>query len=567
MPPWLPDAGSGPFVGERRLAPAEIERIAAWVEQGAPRGDPALLPPRPHWTEGWQLGEPDLVVSMTAPYTLAADGFDIYRNFVLPVALPRRRFVRAVEFRPGNPKVVHHARLFVDAGRRSRSLDAADAAPGFAGMSLTTAESPSGAILGWTPGKVPQPSPEGVAWTLAPGSDLVLQLHLVPSGRPETVRARVGLYFTDEPPRRETFAFVLGSRDIDIPAGSVGVAVEDDYTLPVDVEVLSLYPHAHYLGHTVRAEARLPDGTTRTLLSIRDWDFNWQDEYRFVDPMALPAGTRVHLRTTFDNSEDNPRNPFVPPRRVTYGASTRDEMAELMVQVVARRPADRALLERDFERKRTEDAITFRLRRLVAHPDSAEDLAALGASYLHAGRFDQAEGALRRAVALDPSDAIAWNNLGYALRRRGRAADAAAPYRAALRLDPGLAEAHQGLATALRALGRDAEARDELEAALALAPDSPALLTETAWLLATSTAPGVRAGPRALELARRADTLSGGAEPAAAATLAAALAASGRFDEAVSAGERALQLAAGSPDAAEIRRQLGLYRAGRPFEP
>lgn len=340
MPPWLPSPGYRELAGTRRLDSAEIAMIQAWVAAGAPRGDPADLPPAPEFTSAWALGEPDLVVEMPA-YSVPAEGRDLYRNLVASVPGDMRRYVRAVDLRPGNRGVVHHARLMVDSTTSSRELDASDPEPGFDGMELmSNANNPPGHFVGWTPGRVPQAGYEHLAWALEPGSDLVLQLHLRPSGRPETVRARVGLYLADEPPSRTAVLVLLGTEVIDIPAGASNYVVRDSFTLPVSVDVLSVYPHAHYLGKTMEGFARLPDGRTEHLLHIDDWDFDWQDQYRFAEPLTLPAGTVLGMRFTYDNSVANPQNPNDPPVRVTYGSSSTDEMASLIIQVVPRSSAD-----------------------------------------------------------------------------------------------------------------------------------------------------------------------------------------------------------------------------------
>lgn len=351
MPPWLPEAGYREFAGTRRLADGEIATIRAWAAAGAPEGDPADLPPAPTFTSVWPLGEPDLVVEMP-DYEVPGNGRDLYRNLVAAVPGDARRYVRAVDLRPGNPTVVHHARLMVDATTSSREQAATDSEPGFDGMEVrSNARNPSGHFVGWTPGRVPHGGYEELAWALEPGSDLVLQLHLRPSGRAETVRPRVGFYLADEPPSRTAALVSLGTEVIDIPAGEPNYVVTDSFTLPVPVEVLSVYPHAHYLGKTMEGLAHLPDGRTEHLIRIDDWDFNWQDEYRLAEPLSLPAGTVLAMRFTYDNSADNPQNPSEPPVRVTYGSASTDEMADLLVQVVPRSAAAAETLNRELARK------------------------------------------------------------------------------------------------------------------------------------------------------------------------------------------------------------------------
>ncbi len=346
MPPWLP-ADEAVFVGERRLTRTQRETLARWAEGGAPEGDPARAPSPPAVTDTWPLGPPDLVLPVPR-YVLPAEGRDVYRNLVVPIPVERTRFIKAVELNPGNRRVVHHARMMVDTSESSSALDGEDAEPGFDGMELRSrATNPDGHFVGWTPGKVTLPPLEGMAWRVDPGTDLVLQLHLRTTGREEVVDAEVGLYFDDQPPRRSPVILIVSSLMIDIPPGMDDYRVTHSYTLPVDVEVLSVYPHAHYLGRRLQGFAVLPDGGKRQLIDIPEWDFNWQDEYRYREPIPLPAGAVVTMEFSFDNSSENPHNPNDPPVRVRYGSTSVDEMADLILQVLPKSTADRERLAAD----------------------------------------------------------------------------------------------------------------------------------------------------------------------------------------------------------------------------
>jgi len=196
MPPWLPEPGYGAFANERRLRPEQIDMIARWVDAGAPEGDPADKPRTPDWPKGWQLGEPDMVVTLPQPYTLPTAGPDVFRNFVMPLPLPSTRYVRAMEFRTDNPRVLHHASVGVDRTRASRALDRADSEPGFAVMPEDEVRN----VYGWSPGKAPFMEAADSAWSLEAGSDLVAQLHMLPSGKAERIQPSIGLFFTDTPP-------------------------------------------------------------------------------------------------------------------------------------------------------------------------------------------------------------------------------------------------------------------------------------------------------------------------------------------------------------------------------
>src|SRR6516225_5167730 len=291
MPPWKPVPGKGDFQSARRLTDAELQLLQQWLASGAPEGDGSKRAALPNWGDGWRMGHPDLVVAMPEDFVVPADGSDVFRTFVMPIPVSSARYVRAIEFHPGNPRVVHHANLGVDRTRSSRQLDLRDPDPGYAGSMERDARYPEGQLLGWTPGQAPHPVPDGTQWRLEPGSDLVVQLHLQLTGKRERVGVSVGFFFTTEPPTRTPVGLRLGSETIDIPAGEREYVVADQYRLPVDVDVLAVQPHAHNLARRMEARADLPDGTTRWLIAIDDWDFRWQDVYRYAKPFVLPKGT------------------------------------------------------------------------------------------------------------------------------------------------------------------------------------------------------------------------------------------------------------------------------------
>jgi hypothetical protein len=328
MPPWLPDAPH--FANERRLTDGEIAAFREWAAAGAPEGNPSELPAPPQFPEGWSLGTPGLEAEMPAPFQVPADGPDLYRCFAIPLPNHAQRYVRAIEIRPGNPQVVHHALLFQDALGAARKRDAGSGyecfgTPGFL---------PARGLGGWTPGSQPVIMQPGMAETLYASSNLVIQVHYHPTGKPETDRTRVALYFTGEKPRRHAADVALTSSRIDIPPGQSDYKVTDHFTMPVDVDVLGIIPHAHYICREMLGYAVLPDGKRRTLIHIPDWNFNWQEQYTYPAPIRLPAGTRVEMEFTYDNSDANPRNPRHPPQRVTYGPASTDEMAGLHLEVI-----------------------------------------------------------------------------------------------------------------------------------------------------------------------------------------------------------------------------------------
>lgn len=605
MPPWKPAPGfGGPFIGSRRLADGDVALFRRWAEAGAPAGDLRRLPPPPAWPEGWRLGTPDVVVTMPEPYTVPADAPDTFRNFVLPIPIGRPALVAGIEFRPGNARVAHHANLRLDPTHSSRRLDAEDPAPGYEGPLSPRAHYPDGHFLGWTPGQLPPLAEPGMAWRLEPGSDFVIQLHMQSTGRPESIRASVGLYFTDDPPTRTPMMLRLGRQSIDIPPGAPRYVVRDRFTLPVGAELIGVQPHAHFRATEVNGFATFPDGRTEPLIRIPDWDFNWQDVYRYETRPFLPAGTTVAMEYVYDNSAANPRNPDHPPRRVRFGQFSNDEMGDLWLQLLPRSEADRRTLVRAFMPKvRNEDIVGYE-SMLASDPDNAvlhRDVAVL---YMTAGRtaaavrhyrralaldpasatahynlatllaaggaLDEALRHFRRAVALRPAHAAAHNNLGAVLKALGRPAEAAPHFERAVALDAGNAAAHNNLASALASSGRAADAVRHYRRALALEPDGIEALTSLAWILATSGGEPPRAPAEALALAERAAALTGRRDVNVLATLAAACAATGRFDEALAAQRQALSLARtlGGPGlVTELQRRLALYSQGRPFRP
>ena len=331
MPPWPPEPGYGDLAGSRRLTDEQVALIQRWAAEGAPEGPPSTPPPLPAFTEGWQLGPPDLVIELPEPYTVPAEGTDVFRNFVVRAPVHGPRYVRAMELRPGDKRVVHHANVLLDRSGSARRRDAKDPGPGFAGMDVeleSDAFEPDSHFLFWKPGTAAITEPEGMAWTIDERTDLVLNLHLQPSGKPETIRPVVGLYFTETAPTRFPMLLQLEHDGaIDIPPGAPDFVVTDEYTLPVDAEVLAVYPHAHYVGKDVQGFATLPDGTRTWLIWIRDWDFAWQAVYPLAHPVFLPRGSVLHLRIAYDNSEGNVRNPSHPPKRVVRATGRRTRWA------------------------------------------------------------------------------------------------------------------------------------------------------------------------------------------------------------------------------------------------
>jgi hypothetical protein len=334
MPPWKAEPGAGHFADERRLSDDQIAMLARWVEAGAPEGDSADLPPAPRFAEGWQLGEPDLLVKMSEPYPLVAEGRDVYRCFVIPLAIPEGKSIKAIEYRAGNRKIVHHAVLA--ALPHQAALDKLQEGDG---KSFASGLAPPGQLLPgqlafWTPGIEPRPLPDGYAAAWPVGADLILQLHLHPSGKPETEQSSLGLYLTDEKPKGRLKLMILSNNKIQIPAGDASYVLTASRTLREDAAIYGIFPHMHLIGKTVKVTATLPDGSTEPLISIGDWNFNWQHYFQYATPLRIPAGTRLDARFTYDNSDANPANPNKPPQPVTYGEQTANEMGIVVLDFI-----------------------------------------------------------------------------------------------------------------------------------------------------------------------------------------------------------------------------------------
>lgn len=363
MPPWHPEPGHGEFRDERRLSATQIALFAKWVETGMAEGDAAKTPALPKFPEGWRIGTPDLIVKMDKPFVVPAAGPDLYQNFVIPLDLKEDKWVTAVEFRSTAPATVHHVLYHLDDSGRARAADAKTPEPGFPGIGFRQ----TGTLGGWAVGGTAAKLPDGLALPLKKGSDLVLQTHFHPSGKAESETLTVGIYFADKAPPRllsgiqlpPVFGLFSG---MTIPAGKADYTVTDSFTLPVDVELVGVGAHAHYLGKAMTATATLPDKTEKKLFQIKDWDFNWQGQYFYKEFVKLPKGTVIRASVTWDNSAENPRNPSSPPVDVKWGETTGDEMGAISFRAVTPVEADTPTLRAATRRHAGEAYAKLRLQ-------------------------------------------------------------------------------------------------------------------------------------------------------------------------------------------------------------
>ena len=468
MPPWLPEPQELKFADERRLSEEQIATIRKWVDQGMLEGKPSDLPPKPKFVEGWQLGQPDLILKAEKPYILQASGTDQYWNFILPVPIHETRWARAVEIRPGDKRLVHHANILVDRYESARIMEK-DKGSGFGGMEVRIASEvfdPDSHFLFWKPGTVVTNEPDGMALRLDKGTDLVLNTHLQPSGRAEPIQPSVGVYFTDKPATVHPMLLQMqNDAALDIPPGDSNFVVTDEFTLPIDVDLLGIYPHAHYLGKDLLATAVLPDGTTKTLIHIKHWDLNWQAVYRYADPVSLPKSTVLKMQYVYDNSEDNTVNPNHPPARVQGGNRSTDEMAHLWLQVLPKNDPShqgdpRMVLQEAWARHEVEKA-----------PGSFESRYNLGQMLQARGALDEAVEQFQVALAIRPTDAIANNALGGALLAKGDVSGAMTHFNAALASEPDYFDAHYNLGNVFAAQGDFRAAAEQFSEAAKINPN------------------------------------------------------------------------------------------------
>ncbi|MBV8072306.1 MAG: tetratricopeptide repeat protein [Acidobacteriaceae bacterium] len=473
MPPWPPERGIGDFAGDRSLTDAQIRLIADWVKQGRVEGNASDLPAAPVFKNEWQMGTPDLILRMKEPFHMPAAGADVFRNFIIPSGLRETKYVRGLELHLDNTRVVHHANVVLDRTRSMRGRDGQDGQPGFPGMDVITEAAantfdPDSNFLFWKPGTVPHLAPEDMSWRLDPDTDLVVNLHLQATGKPEEVQAEIGLYFSAKPPTRFPMLLQLEHDGaLHIPPGDRNFAVTDHLTLPEAVDVLAIYPHAHYLGKVIQAWAVLPDGTRRDLIRIPDWDINWQAEYDYKTPISLPKGTRIEMRIRYDNSEANPRNPNHPPKLVEAGNRSKDEMGHVWLQVLPNGSGPGG----EDPRLNLQEAVMR--RRLEKYPQDFLAYYNLGALEQYRGKLDEALSCYGNAMRLEPKNATVLNSYGAVLLMQERVPEATQQFQRALAAEPTYLNARYNLGRALAETGDLDGAAAAFELVLEQRPDDP----------------------------------------------------------------------------------------------
>lgn len=341
MPPWRPKPHYGRFRDERYLSDTQIALFTAWRDNDDALGQDADRMPRFNAPDpGWRLGEPDLVLEMTEPYQVPATGEDVYRYFVIPSGLIQDQTVIAIDFQPGDPAVVHHANFFADYSGKARAEDANDREPGFSVfgtgefMSYDNTETDSFGIGGWAPGAEPYSLPDDVGLWLPAGGDIVVEIHYKLNGIATSDRSKIAFYFADRETTDYVDGLLIGTQELDIPAGEESYIRHIAMDVPVGFRLVDVMPHMHYIGTRTRMTVTFPDGRVQPIFGIEEWDLRWQNIYLMRTPLHIPAGSRLDAWFEYDNSDENSDNPYSPPRRMKWGWQSEEEMAEVWLGVI-----------------------------------------------------------------------------------------------------------------------------------------------------------------------------------------------------------------------------------------
>lgn len=355
MPPWHADPHYGSFENDPSLSQAEIDVIRTWVEQGAKEGDSKDLPAVPAFVEGWRIGRPDLVFSMPTEYTVKADAPDDYEDFTVPTNLREDVWITAVELKPGNRRVVHHAHAYVTPPKSPQSgavstpslfdrftfkegtvrhirpgvpvIDDACRYIGEGGLPDQKFHEEAEELTTFVPGRAPEIYPTGYARLIPAGSTLTFQIHYAKgTGKDEKDRTSVGFILAKDAPRKVLHRLDMDAYLFQIPAGAPNHEVTFCYDFKENARLLAFTPHMHLRGKDMKWELMRPDAEKEILLSIPRYDFNWQIEYKLKDPVSAPKGSRLIVTAHFDNSVNNPFNPD-PNKTIRWGEPTREEMA------------------------------------------------------------------------------------------------------------------------------------------------------------------------------------------------------------------------------------------------
>jgi hypothetical protein len=340
MPPWKAVHGYGEFKDENRLSDEQIALIKKWTETGTSRGDQKLEPKAPTFSGEWQAGTPDIVLSPSKPFKLDEEGDDVYRNFVFDLGNTEPVYVRGMDVKPSNRKVVHHVIAFLDSSGRSAKFaeKSKDGQEGYTSSGGGIGTTPSGSLGGWAPGVTVAFADKGTAFKIAPGTKIVMQVHYHKSGKEEVDQTKLGLYVSKQAPEKQLEIFWAANPIFRIPPGADNHKVAWSERIPIDSTLYSVMPHMHLLGKSMKAKITLPDGKEIPLVFVDKWDFNWQIVYQLKEPLFVPRGSRLSVEAFYDNSTKNPHNPREVPEAVGWGEQTTDEMALLVAVYASGKP-------------------------------------------------------------------------------------------------------------------------------------------------------------------------------------------------------------------------------------
>jgi hypothetical protein len=341
MPPWKANREFQEYKNERGLTPPEIEIIRTWVKGGSPRG--ASRPRRE--SEAVSPDKPDRVLKMAGPYAIPTQNKDDYRFFSIPTELPSDTYLRKIEFLPGNRKLVHHSRIMTDTTNKVRSINGMSADD--PGIGQFEKYPPADKFLyGWVPGNSALAFPGGTGKKLFKNTDLILNIHYAPNSRENQAdQSTINLYFSKEKVDREVHSLAIAEENISNPPFLIKANEKKTFyssfgPLPVDISVMGVLPHMHYIGKTFRAFAVTPEGDAIHLVQIDSWDFKWQETYLFRKFLVIPKNSVILIEATFDNTAENPANPSSPPKDITYGWNTTSEMLDLVLYYLDYRNGD-----------------------------------------------------------------------------------------------------------------------------------------------------------------------------------------------------------------------------------
>ena len=359
MPPWFADPNYGRFSNDRSLTQHEIDTLATWANTGASAGDPNDAPPPRIWHKDWNIGQPDQVFEMPAPFAIPAKGAVDYQYLILPTHFTEDRWVQSVEVRTSSRSAVHHAVVYV---REPGSTWLKDSPHGVMFSLPPTADhrpnpksfTTSDLLMVYTPGNSYDQWPPGIAKRIKAGADLVLQMHYTANGTAAQDRSRIGIVFAKAPPQRAVLSLQMSNDRFVIPPGDSNYSAQVSGTLPNNALLFSMFPHMHLRGKGFEYLITEPGGRVETLLKVNHYDFQWQLNYRLAEPRLIKAGTHLTWIGTFDNSPNNKSNPD-PSAEVRYGEQSWEEMMIGFFDVVVDANIDKQMF---FERKSPAVSIT-----------------------------------------------------------------------------------------------------------------------------------------------------------------------------------------------------------------